>query len=180
MPTRKKILAISGSTRKVSSNLDLINEIVGLTRETNDITIFRQIDDLPHFNPDLDIEPAPETVTNFRNQLRSVDGVLICTPEYAMGVPGTLKNAIDWLVSSCELSHKPLALITAGSMGQKGHASLLDTLHIIEANVTDDTQLIISFVRTKIKGGKITDEKTLAEVTNVMAALNELMSKQST
>lgn len=177
MPTRKKILAISGSTRKVSSNLDLINEIIALTRETNEVIVFRQIDELPHFNPDLDIEPPPETVANFRNLLRSVDGVLICTPEYAMGVPGTLKNAIDWLVSSCELSHKPLALITAGSMGQKGHASLLDTLHIIETKVTDDTQLIISFVKTKIKGGKITDETTLAEVTKVMAALNALMQQ---
>jgi len=175
MAVRKKILAISGSTRQKSSNLDLIHIIAGLGAATADIVLFHQIDQLPHFNPDLDIDPAPEAVADFRRQLRAADAILICTPEYAMGVPGTLKNAIDWTVSSCEFSHKPTALITAGSMGQKGHASLLETLKIIEAQVTEETQLVISFIRTKLKGGEIVDEKTLVEVKKVISALNELI-----
>ena len=175
MSTRKKILAISGSTRQKSSNLDLILAITAFCKEDMEVLLYDQIDKLPHFNPDLDTEPAPEKVSDFRRLLRSVDSVLICTPEYAMGVPGTLKNAIDWTVSSCEFSQKPTALITAGSMGQKGHASLLETLKIMEAQVTEETQLVISFVRTKIKGGEIVDAETLADVKRLMAALQGLM-----
>src|SRR6476659_8819143 len=135
----KKVLAICGSTRKTSSNLNLINAIADLTKEKFEIRIFGGLSDVPHFNPDLDNETPPDAVKIFRNQLKEVDGVLICTPEYAMGVPGTLKNAIDWTVSSCEFSHKPVALITASSDGQKAHASLLDTLRVIESQIPVDS-----------------------------------------
>src|SRR5690348_2511875 len=102
MNLKKKIIAICGSTRKTSSNLNLINAIIDLTRNKFEISIFEGLDNIPHFNPDLDNENPPESVKNFRKQLKGADGILICTPEYAMGVPGTLKNAIDWTVSSCE------------------------------------------------------------------------------
>jgi len=103
----KKVLAICGSTRKTSSNLNLIHAISDLTKEKFEIKVFEGLSDIPHFNPDLDNETPPEAVKNFRNQLKEVDGILICTPEYAMGVPGTLKNAIDWTVSSADFYNKP-------------------------------------------------------------------------
>ena len=175
MENPKKILAISGSTRQKSSNNDLIQALIRLS--PHHITIFKGIDELPHFNPDLDIEPAPEKIAAFRQQLREADAILICTPEYAMGVPGTLKNAIDWIVSSCEFSHKPTALITASSLGQKAHASLLETLKIIETRITDDTQLVISHIKTKISfNGEITDVITLESVKKVLLALDTLIT----
>ena len=171
MPDRKKILAISGSTRQRSTNLNLIKAIIELTAEQLDINIFQGLSDIPHFNPDLDTDQPPKQVADFRKQLSEADGVLICTPEYAMGVPGTLKNAIDWTVSSCEFSHKPVALITASSVGEKGHRSLLETLKIIESDIPDDSQLLISFVKTKVNSdGKITDEETLAQVKKLIAS----------
>lgn len=173
---RKKIIAISGSTRAQSTNLSLILGIAELTKEQFEITIFNDIATIPHFNPDLNTDNPPQPVTDFRNKLRAADGIIICTPEYAMGVPGTLKNAIDWTVSSCEFSHKPTALITASSVGQKGHASLMETLKVIEANITTETQLIIPFAKTKINtDNKITDEKTLGEVVKLMEALYSLI-----
>jgi chromate reductase, NAD(P)H dehydrogenase (quinone) len=178
MTNKKKILAISGSTRKKSSNLNLINAIEELSSSIFSITIFEGLTDIPHFNPDLDNDSPPEAVMRFRRLLREADGILICTPEYAMGVPGTLKNAIDWTVSSCEFSHKPLALITASSMGEKGHASLMETLKIIETGVTDDTQLVIPFVKTKVSSeGKIIDAATLSSVQNVIDALNQTIDQ---
>jgi len=172
----KKVIAISGSTRASSSNLNLIKAIAELAVDKFDITIFNGLTDLPHFNPDLDNDHPPAAITNFRNTLRSFDGILICTPEYAMGVPGTLKNAIDWTVSSMEFSHKPTALITASSMGQKGHASLLETLRIIEAIITDQTQLVISYIKTKINTDcKITDAKTLNEVKSLIEGFNKML-----
>ncbi len=177
MTVKKNIIAISGSTRERSSHLNLIKAIEGLTNEIFTIKIFERLADIPHFNPDLDNDNPPQQVVEFRQQLKEADGILICTPEYAMGVPGTLKNAIDWTVSSCEFSHKPTALITASSLGQKAHASLLETLKIIEARITDETQLVISFIKTKINHEyKITDEKTLDEVKKLLQAFDTLVN----
>nr|WP_294790184.1 NADPH-dependent FMN reductase [uncultured Mucilaginibacter sp.] len=171
-----KIFAICGSTRKTSSNLNLIKAIADLTSESFNITIFEGLSTLPHFNPDLDNESVPEEVKDFRKQLSEAEGVLICTPEYAIGVPGTLKNAIDWTVSSMEFSQKPVALITASLSGEKAHQSLLGTLLIIEARMTSDTQLLIPFVKTKVNDeGKITDNDTLNSVNKLIQSLTEII-----
>jgi chromate reductase len=169
--SNKKILAISGSTRAQSSNLNLIKAITALAKGKFELTVFSGLTELLHFNPDLDTENPPASITRFRNTLREFDGFLICTPEYAMGVPGTLKNAIDWTVSSMEFSKKPTALITASSLGHKGHQSLLETLKIIEARVTDETQLVISHIKTKVNmKGEITHEETLQQVRTLVEA----------
>ncbi len=180
MTDKKNIIAICGSTRASSSNLNLIKAIADLTSDIFTIKIFGGLSEIPHFNPDLDNDNPPKQVTEFRQLLRQADGILICTPEYAMGVPGTLKNAIDWTVSSCEFSHKPTALITASSVGQKGHASLMETLKIIEAKITDETQLIISFVKTKVSNEcKITDATTKIEIEKLLGAFEKMIDEKS-
>lgn len=166
-----KILAICGSTKATSVNLLLIRSIATLQQGKCEVEIFDNIAAIPHFNPDLDNETPPASVADFRSKLRNADAILISTPEYAMGVPGTLKNAIDWTVSSCEFSKKPVALITASSLGEKAHASLLETLRIIEANVTDQSQLLISHVKVKVDSNGIKDPQTLGQVEAVMGAL---------
>ena len=171
MAERKTIIAISGSTRRLSTNLHLIQAIIGLYQDRLDIEVFQHLADLPHFNPDLDTDNPPPAVASLRQQLHDADGILICTPEYAMGVPGTLKNAIDWTVSSMEFSHKPVALITASSSGEKGHRALMESLKVLEAELPDSSQLVISFAGTKIKDGKITDGDTLSRVIRVMDSL---------
>lgn len=176
MVDKFNILAICGSTRKSSSNLNLIKAIADLSSEVFTITIFEGLADLPHFNPDLDNEDAPATVFSFRKQLREADGIIICTPEYAMGVPGTLKNAIDWTVSSMEFSNKPVALITASLSGEKAHAALLGTLLIIESQITADTQLLIPFIKTKVnENAGITDANTLGEVNKLIHSLTQMV-----
>jgi chromate reductase, NAD(P)H dehydrogenase (quinone) len=178
MTDKIKILAISGSTRKSSSNLNLIKAIADLTSEIFATTIFEGLSELPHFNPDLDNENIPQQVTDFRQQLREADGIF-CSPEYAIGVPGTLKNAIDWTVSSMEFSKKPVALITASLSGEKAHESLLRTLLIIEAQITVDTQLLISFVKTKVSNEcKITDNETLNSVKKLTQSLSEIIRNE--
>ena len=165
----KKIFAICGSTRQNSINLELLKIIAALEKETVELQIFTQIDYLPHYNPDIDnSEKTPIFVTDFRRKLKEADGILICTPEYAMGVPGTLKNALDWTVSSMEFSQKPTALITSSTSGEKGHQSLLETLKVIEAKIDNKTSLLISTPKTKIKDGVITDEETLNQVRSVI------------
>ncbi|MGZ4079606.1 MAG: NADPH-dependent FMN reductase, partial [Bacteroidia bacterium] len=70
---KKKILAISGSTRTNSTNSHLINAIIDLYKEHLDFIIYRGLTDLPHFNPDLDQKPFPETVVEFRKKLKEAD-----------------------------------------------------------------------------------------------------------
>lgn len=134
-----------------------------------DVIIFDGIAGLPHFDPGLLDEAVPTAVTVFRQQLRSADGVIICTPEYAHGVPGSLKNAIDWTVSSCEFSGKPTVLITASTDGRYGHQALLETLRVIEAKDVEQLQLLIPFIRAKMNHQTgVIEEKTLAEVQELM------------
>ncbi|TDW96734.1 NAD(P)H-dependent FMN reductase [Dinghuibacter silviterrae] len=137
------------------------------------VTLFDGLAGLPAFNPDLD---PPSSVQDFLMLMAQADGILICTPEYAMGVPGSLKNAIDWTVGVSAFSGKPTALVTASLAGQKGHASLMETLRVIEARVTDETQLVIGHAQTKIDvASVITDPDTLERVTQLVRAFDDML-----
>jgi NAD(P)H-dependent FMN reductase len=179
MTDKIKLLAICGSTRSSSSNHHLIQAVTALSADIFSVRLFDGLTAIPHFNPDLDIDPdaAPEAVKHFREQLHQADAVLICTPEYAIGVPGTLKNAIDWTVSSMHFSKKPVALITAGTSGHKAHQSLLGTLLIIESRISPDTQLVIPGVKTKVTDhGVITDDITLTNARKLIQSLAGLVN----
>jgi NAD(P)H-dependent FMN reductase len=174
----KKILAISGSTRKDSTNEHLIKAIDELTGERFKILPYGRISTLPHFNPDL-VDDAGTEVNEFRALIRESDAILICTPEYAHGVPGSLKNAIDWTVGSSDFSGKIVMLITASSEGKFGHSSLLETLRVIEAIVMPELQLLIPFAKTKIhRNSTIIDSQTLADVTIALNKLHDILTER--
>ncbi|MEA2166397.1 MAG: hypothetical protein QOK37_4524 [Thermoanaerobaculia bacterium] len=126
-----KIIAICGSLRAQSSNRALLDATVKLAPQGIDVIIYEGLASLPHFNPDDDEEGAtpPPAVAELRSLLADADGILISSPEYAHGVPGSLKNALDWLVSDGALVDKPIALIGASPVGgQYAQASLVETL----------------------------------------------------
>src|SRR5260370_34900796 len=94
-----------------------------------ELVFYEDLGSLPHFNPDLDTDSPPKTVKDFRAMLAAADGVLISSPEYAHGIPASLKNALDWIVSSGELNAKPVALIMASPTGgRQAQASLVQHL----------------------------------------------------
>src|SRR4051795_3321594 len=116
------ILAISGSLQATSSNgrlLDLAHEI------DSAVTRYDGLAAIPAFNPDHD-DPAPEAVEALRELLRVSDGVLIATPEYAFGLPGALKNALDWMVGSGDLYGKRVAIVSAAPAPERGHHARAD------------------------------------------------------
>ena len=169
------MLTISGSTRQQSANLNLLKAIAILFDADFEFTFFSGLSLLPHFNPD-DNENPPSNVVAFRKMVREAEAVLICTPEYAMGLPGTLKNALDWTVSSSDFSDKPVAVITASTSGEKAHASLIGTLKVIEAVTNEDIQLLIPFISSKVSNSNIiTDQTTLQEVKNLMNNFSRLL-----
>jgi NAD(P)H-dependent FMN reductase len=169
MPKKIKILAISGSLRTNSSNTMLVKAISHLLPDSVDCSIYNGLGNLPLFD-DNDI--TPNAVEDFREQILSADGVIICSPEYAFGISGALKNALEWTVSSGDFLEKPVAIITAALSGEKAHASLLQIFDALAAKIVDGGTLIIPFIRTKLSvEAEITDEPTLQEVKSVLNAL---------
>ena len=140
--------------------------------------IYDSLAQIPPFDPGNDNESPPHAVSEFRNFMANADAIIICTPEYACGVPGQLKNALDWTVSSGSFSGKPTALITASTGGENGHATLIKILGAIDADLSDDTTLLISFIRSKMDGeGNINDAATADSLKSVFnALLNTIIS----
>ncbi|HEX8020122.1 NAD(P)H-dependent oxidoreductase, partial [Mucilaginibacter sp.] len=117
MDYKGNILAVSGSLRSGSSNHHILRFLSGLTPADINYFIYDRLADIPPFDPGLDHEHPPEAVSELRSFMKNAAGIVICTPEYAFGVPGQLKNMLDWMVSSSSLVDKPVTLITASSVG---------------------------------------------------------------
>lgn len=158
---RTQLLAISGSLRTGSSNHHILKYLATQVSDSINYTIYDELALIPPFDPGLDNDTPPDAVTRLRELLNIVDGVIICTPEYAFGVPGQLKNMLDWLVSSSSLVEKPIALITASLGGEHAHASLLLTLGALNSHVIEGATLLIPFIRSKINAdGHIIHQET--------------------
>jgi len=173
---KKKIIAISGSTRSLSSNLSIIKKIAALTAEELEFEVVNDLADMPHFNPDLDTPDVPAAVAAFRNRIDTADGVLICTPEYVFSLPGALKNVLEWTVSTVVFSDKPVALITASASGEIAHESLQLLMRTLGAKFTEETTLLIQSPKAKVSAsGDITDEQTLQQLKRLGEAFIRLL-----
>jgi NAD(P)H-dependent FMN reductase len=114
------ILAISGSLRRRSLNSAALRAAArAAARSGIHVAIDESVRRLPHFDPDLEARP-PDVVNDFRNACEHADAVLLAVPEYALGIPGAFKNALDWTVGSVALNHKPVALLSVAPPGRGG------------------------------------------------------------
>ena len=151
-------LAISGSLRAASTSTTLLKAAAVLAPDGVTLSVYEGLGELPHFNPDLDKQPAQTAVADFRRQLRLADGVIISTPEYAHGVPGLLKNALDWLVASGELYEKPVALFSASPRANYAQASLIETLSVMTASVVSEACIALPLLGKNLdKHGIVSD-----------------------
>src|SRR6185312_8167690 len=132
----KNILAISGSRRQGSSNHHILQSLNKMIPARINYSIYDGIRDIPAFDPGIDNDNPPAPVADLTEKLSQADGIIICTPEYAYGVPGALKNALDWTVSSGSFSGKPTALITASTGGENAHEAMIKILSVIDAKLT--------------------------------------------
>jgi chromate reductase len=165
------ILAISGSLRAASSNGALLQAAARLAPADAHVEVFDGIAALPHFNPDLDVEPAPPAVATWRDALRSADAIVLSSPEYVHGVPGALKNALDWIVSSGELSGKPLALINT-SRSSFATPQLREILTTMEARIVPDASITLHLWTNRIDADAILgNERTAGALRSAIAAL---------
>ncbi|AEW02451.1 hypothetical protein A4D02_00410 [Niastella koreensis] len=176
MNRKIKILSVSGGIRPTSSNALLVKEIQKWAPENVEISIYQGLATLPAF----DDGPASETVNDWIRQLTEADGVLICSPEYAFGVPGALKNAIEWTVRSGELVNKPLALITAASSGDKAHAAWLQIFSAISSDIPPGGALLIPFIKTKFnEKGEVSDVAIKEAILKTVQALIQCIEQKA-
>lgn len=146
----------------------VLNEIIHHPHPDVRLTVYDHLGTLPHFDDNAE---TPLEVTRFREALKNADGVLFVTPEYAFGVPGTLKNALDWTVSSGEFVGKPTAVVVAATGGENAYHSLMLTLKAISANIGERSTLLVSFIRAKVDKTHVTDQELKISLLTVVEDL---------
>ncbi|WP_026690148.1 NADPH-dependent FMN reductase [Alteribacter aurantiacus] len=167
-----KVIGICGSLRNNSLNKVVINELKELSSDTFTVEVV-SIGDLPLFNGDLEEGGDPSVVHRFKDQLAQADGLLIVSPEYSHGVPGVLKNALDWAGSMTNvnvLDKKP-AMVIGASPSAVGTAlsqvQIKQTLSACGAYVLPQPEVFIGTAHERIGDGRVTDEDTISILKDV-------------
>jgi NAD(P)H-dependent FMN reductase/RimJ/RimL family protein N-acetyltransferase len=144
MSTPLRILAIPGSLRARSTNLLLLEAAALLAPPEVQVGIFSRLGEIPLFQPDAAPDAAtPDAVAALRQAITAADAVAFSAPEYAHGLPGALKNALDWLVSGIEFTHKPVVLFNASARSVYAQAALREVLITMGADFLDEACLTV-------------------------------------
>ena len=177
------ILGISGSLRRGSFCTGLIQTLAREVRDSIEIS-FHDISDVPLYNEDVEKEGTPAGVFRLSRAVAESDGVLIVTPEYNHGVPGVLKNALDWASQPFQKSvfrNKPVSLIStsvAFTGGVRAQYQLRETLHSMLALVVPGPEVVVGAVHTKLLREALVDGKTLSFMLHALDLLrNEILAR---
>lgn len=168
-----RILAISGSLRAASHNTALLRAVSRLAPADIQVELYAELGKLPLFNPDLEAMNLPYVV-DLRAQLLAADAVLIASPEYAHGVTGVMKNALDWMVGCEAFVNKPVALFNASPRAVHAYAALKETLSVMSALIVEEASVTLPVLSTRL------DEEGLAtHPDSVLMLRNALQSLQT-
>ncbi|MBB3611046.1 NAD(P)H-dependent FMN reductase [Rhizobium sp. BK602] len=141
------LYALCGSLRQASTSRRLLEALRAASPDGVSIEICDLIGDLPIFNPDSEGEKTPAIVTAFAAKIRDADGLIVSCPEYAHGIPGGFKNALDWLVSRDEVPFKPLMVAHASHRGDLVLEQLDEVLRTMSLRIVQE-----AFLRVPIAG----------------------------
>jgi NAD(P)H-dependent FMN reductase len=152
-----KVLALCGSLRRASMNAALLRTTARVAPARTAIELFDGLNALPLFNPDLEAA-LPAAVARLHRAVDGCDGLLIASPEYAHGVSGVLKNALDWLVSFEGFVHKPVAIFNASPRSVHADAALREILVTMSARLVASACLDLP-----LRGRGLTEEQIAGE-----------------
>lgn len=139
-----KILALCGSLRARSTNRTLLEAAQLLAPHGLSVTRIVDGSIVPHFNADLEAsDMEPEEVREWRSLVAGADGLLVSSPEYAAGIPGAFKNALDWLVGSVTFPGKPVMLMFGSSASVHAPASLREILRTMSAVLVPEADVTV-------------------------------------
>jgi NAD(P)H-dependent FMN reductase len=167
-----KILGLSGSLRAASINSMLLRAATKLAPPRVEVSIFQGLGELPLFNPDLEANP-PATVTTFFQAVAEADALLIASPEYAHGVTGTIKNALDWLVGFEPFASKFVAVINSSPRAYIADLALRETLQTMAAIIVEEASISIPLL-----GGNLDESAIVATPAYASAIRNALHAIQ--
>ena len=174
--TPLKILAIPGSLRRASFNRALARAVVDLV-PAGVIVELTDLRDIPIFDDDVSVVGAPPAVVALKASIAAADAVFIATPEYNYGVPGVLKNAIDWTSrgGNQPWKGKPVAIAGASNGGfgtVRAQIALRPVLECLDARLVASPQVHVSFAQDKIDAeGRLTDEETRTRLRKLLEIL---------
>ena len=138
-----QILTLCGSLRARSSNRALLRAYERLAPSVLTFRHYERLGELPHFNPDLDSGAPPLAVGELRSLVAGADAVVISTPEYAHALPGSFKNALDWLVSDPAFAGKPVAILHVARGSTWALDSLKEVLKTMSATVIESASVLL-------------------------------------
>lgn len=169
------ILALSGSLRKASLNSALLRAAAHLAPPGLAVTVYSDLGDLPLFNPDLESIP-PAEVVRFHSLVAEADALLIASPEYAHGVTGTLKNALDWLVGFEGFASVPVAVLNASPRAHHADDALRETLRTMAAVVVEEASVNVPLLGSHLDENGIVESAEIAGmIGNALAALHAVV-----
>jgi len=167
------VLALSGSLRAASINSALLRATSRLAPPA-----VNGLGELPLFNPDREANP-PDSVTAFRSAVAGADALLIASPEYAHGVTGTIKNALDWLVSFEPFAYKPVAVLNASPRAHHADDALRETLRTMAAVIVEPACIVIPLLGANLdEDGMISNAAVATAIRDSLSALYEVVALQ--
>jgi NAD(P)H-dependent FMN reductase len=169
------IFAISGSLRSASSNTAALRALASLAPPDVTIELYTGLGDLPHFNADLDGDTPPAAVRALREAVGRADALIISSPEYARGIAGSLKNALDWLVGSDTFPGKPVAILNTSPRAHHADAHLRLTLTTMAAVLVPEADVTLPLIGTAMAADAI-----VADAQMSLALRNMLDTLQKT
>jgi len=134
------VLTLSGSLRKASLNTAMLTMAADCAPPGLRMAPHRGLGDLPLFSPDLELNEPP-SVARLRTEIAMADAVIIASPEYAHGVSGVMKNALDWMVATGVFVDKPVVLWNASPRASIALAALRETLIVMSARLVNEAAL---------------------------------------
>ena len=170
------LLGISGSMRRESNNTAVLRTLqmsmppgIGLSVVT--------LDDIPPYNQDVELCGVPPGVQRLKSAIEASDGIILCSPEYNHGMPGVLKNALDWVSRPALISPmkgKPVLIVTSSPAftgGVRAQAQLKETLSGMLARVIAWPQVVIAGVHDKVREGRLVDEASVKFLLDAVSGL---------
>nr|WP_316638713.1 NADPH-dependent FMN reductase [uncultured Roseateles sp.] len=167
-----QVLALCGSLRAASLNAALLRTAARLAPPGIRVTVFDGMAALPLFNPDLDAQ-APPAAQRLRDAVAAADALLIASPEYAHGVTGVIKTALDWLVSQEAFVDKPVAVLNASPRAHHADAALRETLKTMSALIVEDASVSIALLGSKMSKSEMVESPAVSgSLKSALAALH--------
>jgi chromate reductase, NAD(P)H dehydrogenase (quinone) len=163
-----KLLALSGSLRAASINSAFCRALMRQATHGMQVCAYNRLGDLPPFNPDLEVVPPPP-VRAWRDAVSQADALIVASPEYAHGISGVMKNALDWLVSFEGVVGKPVALVNTSPRSHHAREALAEVLRTMSLEIVTDASISVAL------HGYCTSEQAMLSSPEVRIAMDKIL-----